>query len=816
MSNNISTFWELISNHRIEIPTIQRDYAQGRDNPKSAEIRSNFITQIKGVLAGGSSKPLHLNFIYGKINGKINEIKTQENKEAVKSMLAAVKTYSRNLDLDINWQFKETDNKEDMDLKTSFIPLDGQQRLTTLFLIHTYLMPEDDAIKNTLKRFTYKIRPSSRMFCEKLVDNIEKSLKSVRNKQLLSETIKDASWFFQYWIKDPTVSGMLNMLDEIHLQFKDDTDKDKYWERLNRIQFNFLDLEEYKLTDELYVKMNARGVPLTPFENFKAWLIDYIQKEGESDDIPWTELIDTSWADLFWDNKDTDNMLIDEELMRFFRNMFQIFLVQQDSFKSEENDKEKITKQEVENARKKASLLATDIDKETGEYYFIPNSIYSENNLVTKENLNKLFLSIDNIEKYHDFVENSLTEELPILFFDKRGSFFKKFIDGKTTYKDKVVFYALLIFVNHTNFDKNNSLALRSWLRVIRNLVLNSTIDNISQFKRAINTIKNLGDKCLEVNNYLAKQNEKLTLSGFKREQVKEEILKAKLICENPKWENELLEAENHPLFRGQIEFILRKLDDNQEKLLKINSNDFIYFQRNKDLALKLWNENGADDFNANSKQLLIRTLLSMDFPIQRETDLSNSKGSWRKIFRNNDFRKSILKLLSIMTDKGAIKETLDTLIKDYPDYLKSAQDSRSFLIKEDNLLKNKPYIWHWHGHRAELRSFRTARAEYKRYFIFPARHAIFEKIADEIDVEIKNSKEKLFIEFDNKICIEQYFWWEHIRYGFITKIDNPCETKSEYWKGGYKEISLKDYNSETFLKVILEMTEQMKFSPLT
>ena len=36
------------------------------------------------------------------------------------------------------------------------------------------------------------------------------------------------------------------------------------------ITFQLLPLEHFGLTDDLYIKMNARGKPLTPFETFKA------------------------------------------------------------------------------------------------------------------------------------------------------------------------------------------------------------------------------------------------------------------------------------------------------------------------------------------------------------------------------------------------------------------------------------------------------------------------------------------------------------------------------------------------------------------
>ena len=53
-----------------------------------------------------------------------------------------------------------------------FQPLDGQQRLTTLFLIHWYAYAKeksaDETIRETLKKFSYETRLSSRRFCKAL------------------------------------------------------------------------------------------------------------------------------------------------------------------------------------------------------------------------------------------------------------------------------------------------------------------------------------------------------------------------------------------------------------------------------------------------------------------------------------------------------------------------------------------------------------------------------------------------------------------------------------------------------------------------
>ena len=48
--NDIYSFYQLISKYQIEIPIIQRDYAQGRDNTKAADVRKSIIKSIIKVL----------------------------------------------------------------------------------------------------------------------------------------------------------------------------------------------------------------------------------------------------------------------------------------------------------------------------------------------------------------------------------------------------------------------------------------------------------------------------------------------------------------------------------------------------------------------------------------------------------------------------------------------------------------------------------------------------------------------------------------------------------------------------------------------
>ena len=118
---NQYTLWQLLQEQEITIPLIQRDYAQGRIGKE--HIRSSFLTQVANHLISGEK--LSLDFVYGNSeNGK-------------------------------------------------FHPLDGQQRLTTLWLIHWYLalrLNKLDEAKKYLMKFSYQTRNSSSAFCRALCE----------------------------------------------------------------------------------------------------------------------------------------------------------------------------------------------------------------------------------------------------------------------------------------------------------------------------------------------------------------------------------------------------------------------------------------------------------------------------------------------------------------------------------------------------------------------------------------------------------------------------------------------------------------------
>lgn len=262
----------------VEIPIIQRDYAQGRTDASTSAIRHRFLEALLGAATNGDS--LGLDFVYG-----------------------------------------------ELDDSGVFRPLDGQQRLTTLFLLHWYIASvTGDLVRGApWLRFTYATRPSAQHFSEALGDN---PLPSPGLEP--AEWVQDQSWYLYPWRSDPTVQSMLVMLSEIHHHLtREEVDLPQVWElvweHLNRpddpvIWFLFLTVEDRSRGEDLYIKMNSRGKPLTQFEVVKAGLEGVLAPVLTEERFRHLkDSFDGAWTDLFWEyeKRDGGDMVVDLELERY-------------------------------------------------------------------------------------------------------------------------------------------------------------------------------------------------------------------------------------------------------------------------------------------------------------------------------------------------------------------------------------------------------------------------------------------------------------------------------------------------------------------
>jgi len=254
-------FVELLDKYRILIPKIQRDYAQGRAkyNKNGVEITSEKPYQVRVGLVNALydgidlKKRVDLNFVYGK--------------------------------------------RMTIDGKEVFIPIDGQQRLTTLFLFHWYICQRSglaDRIKALGESFSYDTRDTTKEFCRELCSNImwndsdNDRITNLTNSKdehktpfRLSSQIMDRIWFTSSYANDPSVKSMLIMIDSIEEKFalsekyNSSDDFKQIFDCLASedcpITFSYLDVENFD-DEDMYIKMNARGKELTNFEIFKARL----------------------------------------------------------------------------------------------------------------------------------------------------------------------------------------------------------------------------------------------------------------------------------------------------------------------------------------------------------------------------------------------------------------------------------------------------------------------------------------------------------------------------------------------------------------
>lgn len=508
------SFYQLFEqkNMKVEIPIIQRDYAQGRGEVQ--DVRETFLQTLHDYLEKG--EPFRdLDFVYGSVINNVN---------------------GRNY----------------------FIPLDGQQRLTTLFLLHWYLAQISDQVEpfrqvlstGGSSHFSYETRTSSREFCNALVANdIDfNSLLKDHGTGCLSKTIKDRGWFYLSWENDPTIISMLTMLDAIHRQFAENVD---YFDKLTDreypvITFRFLNLAEFKLTDDLYIKMNSRGKPLTDYENFKARL----EKTIKSFTGEWPEYrlsfkdravsgyeyfihkIDTDWTDLFWcyRNIATKDDTFDDELMNFIALSVANFLMLQD-------------------ARGSYSLRQR-LFGTGGRVNQLSMMEYEQNGDLSQQLVIELITQLD-ILRGNSTLCSGVSRYLEKNKYYDEEAIFKKIITNSSTFVEKLRFHAFYAGVINGKMDSE----LLSWMRVVFNLTENTIFNAIDDYHKALMSISELA-KVDDTILHLLINN--VQIKGFHPAQIFEERLKAHLLMKTSEWNAAIIELECHDFFRGQIGFALK------------------------------------------------------------------------------------------------------------------------------------------------------------------------------------------------------------------------------------------------------------------
>jgi hypothetical protein len=462
---------------RIEIPLIQRDYAQGRRSVKTDEIRETFLGVLFDALVGEDPQPVSLDFIYGEIS------------------------------------------------HGTLRPLDGQQRLTTLFLLHWYVAARADTLDSSASwtRFSYATRQSARRFCERLVENVPP-----KDVHKLSAWIMDQPWYLFVWRHDPTIQAMLVMVDAIHDHFAA-VDARVVWERLAdaeqpAVSFHLLPLPDMGSAEDLYIKMNSRGKPLTDFENFKAHFEKTIESSPRAAEF--ARKVDVEWSDVLWNFRGDDG-LFDEEFLRYLEFVTEV------------------------------CEWSDPILNSTSQLPFVQRTerIFGKGNPAGGEHLDFMFSAFDawvgrDVSSTFGIFSGRASDssaKLPLFFrtsdvnlfeaccrsYGQRGAANRLFTFGQT-----LLLIAVLLHITHKTEDFPRR------VRVLRNLIEGSTFE-----MRAERMPRLVADtKALILSGRLPEPG-----NGFSLPQIDDEKAKEAFCTANPRLRTVLNDLEDHVLLRGSL-----------------------------------------------------------------------------------------------------------------------------------------------------------------------------------------------------------------------------------------------------------------------
>lgn len=623
---------QLLKKYKVEIPIIQRDYAQGRQHGNVPKIRDGFLNRLLEACQP-NAEILELDFVYGYI---------------------------------AEGQVKEGTNQ-------IFIPLDGQQRLTTLFLLHWFVAYKKNQLHEVgsiLLNFSYETRHSSRVFCEKLIaDKIliskltigNNDVASEENKKTIGEHIANQSWYFSGWDNDPTISSMLTMLDAIEEKVQHLSIDDLWsalWNDKAQIVFHQLDMTKLNLPDELYIKMNSRGKPLTNFEYFKS---EFSKIVPDSKKEEFNDKIDKDWYDLFWyqlfETKEQNGeeikdiaKFVDESFLKFFRYITDILIarnqlsISQSSFHDEISYFKHVYT--TEGMLEKLFEIFEYIKSVDFKDYFAGCFYTSENN--QRENTTRLFFSSKSTQLFNLCAANYDPSQRSNPF----------------SIGEQLLFYAAIYGIVNGIEDAQKP------YRKIRNLIANSedTVRKDNMHNLLVSVEQVMEGKALDKS------------SKFNSSQIRNEEDKEAYLLSNPESETLLYQVEDNIILQGCTAIF--DLDD--------------FFVSRANQFLKTFNESNPDfrsikramfscgDYSQfygsnKSKTDKIRWGVWMHYQLG-----ANNQSQWRELFTPSNLRVGYANTKSILNellDKLCVSN-LVTIIDNYLQAEDTIKDWRYYYIK--------------------------------------------------------------------------------------------------------------------------------------
>lgn len=271
---------ELLTHNEIDqiiVPEIQRDYVWQADNV------TKLIDDIVRKFEKKEKQILEIT-----VNGKI------ENNVSVSNFL--IREYER---LKYKQKLGFIYAYHDRDYAGKFFLIDGQQRITTLFLLLVYLYKELGVrssefmqlyfIDSKLK-LDYKVREQSHDFLHLFVKS-----------EISHCNYVDSINFYQEYLKDITIANIISNYNQIAKLLHGYENKEGLLEFLEDfVEVNYFDTHLSDQGEQLYIYMNSRGEQLSHQEILRAELMKKIEDADTKIEMGslWEE-----WQNFFWQKR---------------------------------------------------------------------------------------------------------------------------------------------------------------------------------------------------------------------------------------------------------------------------------------------------------------------------------------------------------------------------------------------------------------------------------------------------------------------------------------------------------------------------------
>lgn len=648
-NNNSSYFKKLINDYIIYVPEFQRNYLQGDDSNESIKYkRDRLLVDIFNCIES-QSKSINLGFIYGRVE------------ESYKGKL--------------------------------FYPYDGQQRLTTLYFLYLLIyfkFNKYDEIDSIKEKLSYQTRISTNRFIESFLswildskekDNIYNDFWNKDGKDLKG-FIMSQDWFMMTeWNYDVSIINMLSIIVEISRRIKENLgdkteivnfiDKDEN----NPFQFDFIYVDDISKSDDLYIKINARGKALSPFENLKSDIDKYWKDEDKTKlDAEWTEYV---WNQLDENDKNKEKSF-DNSFYNLLSNIFYLqYLVGLDQ--NNLNDKILI---EIENKYKKGI-----VDKE----WITPELCHVSCPMISSF----LDAMIGPFKSIKDKQIESVNRKIFGLG-DYQNNNGQNKIERADLFEIFVYYYSVSSLFKRNDMEFTDKRNLLNEIETVTNRIIENQrpyLDSPTNLVKALQSVKALIDNSIKSHGvykfFLSIDNgtKESIRKGLMKEQVEEEILKAKLIDKDSRYVALFNKGYSELKNKGQLGFIFYLIKNNKS-LSKIGIEDVSYesFEKTLNQIISIQNFIIGEFTNY---ELLLRAILAkakgsffwerrnnlLSFPLlnnDRDISLhtflncysSNNPEDVKYKFNLLDGLKEVLNLFD--PNKDNIEEVLKRIIEDY------------------------------------------------------------------------------------------------------------------------------------------------------